>query len=249
MKSVTSAESTEIPDANASLDLARSSVNDYFLYPAVLRFKPMGIALDLGLGIYISAQSEREVGYFQLDGLSALGKAALNSYDNDFNTTFYGPAATASASFSFPHVRGRVSGILVPLFAYEYSQAISIDPLVSTEGKNDFTSYGFPYFGIKLEPVFFGFLAPAIDYEYQHFKYTLIDIDPNSLASTPAWKESEATYGVHSLILRGNIRIPLFDRGEASLGYGRKLVWTVPESGNASFSSKNTYTLAFDLHK
>lgn len=246
IRTVTSAETGEIEGTDKSLNLTRESTTEVFIYPISFSLQIADSnRLFLTGGLYISSQGTREVGYFDLSTSSG-GVIGLNSYDNSLSATFYGPVINSGMEFDLPFMQVAAQTTVVPFFLFKSSQSIGIDPLVSTIGTNDFSGSGFPYIAVKLQPTFFSFLSPDIGYEFQRFNFE--SLSPND--TQDGWVSSESTYAVHTLTIRGSLRIPFFNSsGHAEIGYGRKLTWTVPEEGDTVSDNKGTFKLTFNIAK
>jgi len=245
IKTVATANTGEIPDADTSLNLTRETTTEVFIYPASFGFQIGSLnRLYVTGGLYISSQQTREVGFFDLSA-STDGAIGLNSYDNSLEATFYGPVLNAGMGFELPFTQLTAQATVVPFFLFGSSQSIGIDPLVSESGENDFSGSGFPYIALKFQPTFFKYLSPDIAYEFQRFNFE--SLAPNEALT--GWDSTESTYSVHTVTIRGSIRIPLFKAGNAEIGYGRKLTWTVQENGDTVTDNKGTFKLTFNVAK
>ncbi|OHD77856.1 MAG: hypothetical protein A3J97_08545 [Spirochaetes bacterium RIFOXYC1_FULL_54_7] len=134
--------------------------------------------------------------------------------------------------------------MVVPYFWFTSTQTIGITPLVSTEGSNSYSGQGYPYIAVKLQPTLFRFFSPDAEYEFQRLNFSNLDPVDDS-----TWTTIENSYTVHTLGVRGSFRIPLFTKGRAEIGSGRKVTWTVPEDGKTVVDNKGIFKLTFSLEK
>lgn len=243
IKLLNSTETDILADTQASLYLKRETTTEAFLYPAEFNLDLEGVPLYASVGLYISAQGTKEVGYFDLGG-----SVGLNSYNNDQTTFFYGPVIELGSSFTLPLMKLYIQGTIVPYFFFKAEQNMAVEPLVPTNGEHSYKGKGFPYLALKLQPTILDYFAPDFSYEYQRADFEAL-ITKDLGGGSFGWDIDNTLYELHTLSIRANVRLPLFDRGYAELGYGRKLSWTIPEGGEVYFANKGIFKLSFGIEK
>jgi hypothetical protein len=234
----------EFGNVEASLNAVRSTVYEVFLLPFELRSDISGVLLRLGAGLYYYDETLKEKGFFDMAALSAMGKASVNSYTNDFSLRLTGPLIEAGFAWSEPDWFGiSVSGGASPVFFAGTKQKVSIVPLMSPErAEYSRNSSGSPYLYADLSLHIFRYISVSCVCDYTRLKYKILDFTYDG--SNFIWYTPDREVTAQSFRLEGALRIPLGAGMYAEIGGGRIFDSVKLDSGSAVRTDTNYITVS-----
>jgi len=228
-----------------SLNLARLSLTEVFVYPVGLRFD-IGLPLSVYAGVYYGQTAAEEVGFFTLidDGYIFTFDGPF-SFESDMSLSVFGPAVQVGATLEFEPLTAYLQAMAIPFFHFSSSQETLIDPLFGAAGTATDSGFGAPMLSAKADLALFNLLGLKAMVDYFRIQRTLVEASSDGTA----WVETDYVYGTTTLTMVGSVRIPLFDRGSAEIGYGRRLQWLKPGTEAAIFSNRGTLSITFSIAK
>jgi hypothetical protein len=243
-KTDTTGSPFSITNVTKSLNMQKSVSNEFFVYPIELSASLAAMRFWLSAGLYVSIQELKEAGYF------LVGTTNMFSYDDVLKSNFYGPLVSGAVSLDAGFLQLAGEAGVVPWFAYDTNQIISIDPTSLGTGNQPYNGSGYPYVFAQLRPklkldALLGIdLSADVKYEYFHLSLKLAQ--PNS--GWTGWDFIDTVSDSHTVTAIGNINIPLPNQGYAILGVGQKFQF-IQNAGIWTNKQSTVFNIQFDLSK
>jgi len=252
LRSRTSTEPGVLDDYHSSLNLATTDTTELYALPVSWhkRFSE-SLAMDLGAGAYVSVVKQQTAGFLQiLDPAGTTSQYNTNSYEDETNSSFYGPLAAFGIDLNANPISIKARVEVIPDFFLSAENTFQMSPMVMGTWSDSWTGMGYPYINATLKGRVF-FVEMDAQYEFQRYPWHYASSTGSSLPLDwdSAENATEAMTLSHSFTLLANILLPLVKDGDVILGYGRKFLWTDAGDQGSYENNKAVFNVGFDFSR
>jgi hypothetical protein len=219
------AKNEEIAGADDSLNAIKETIYEVFVLPIQYRSVKGNLRLTAGAGLYYEYDKLNEKGFFTLNHLEEEGLERVNAYKNDFTMRLAGPLLDAGILYHSEWFNIGLTAGIVPFFHIDFTQRLSIDPLMSPSAANlSEKTWGAPYFYLGLDSIIFKYINATFSYNYARLTKQVItpqlEVDDKNVITNRYWIYPEQSAVTQSIMIEISALLPLKGGISFQAGYG-----------------------------